>query len=287
LVGFKSAKNLNLPGKINSWPAVPVELRLAEPEVHVWVSSLRLSSDALAGLLGMLSPCERERAGKFRFEIHRHRFIAGRGLLRTLLGHYLQLNPSKLNFIYSPQGKPALEPRRSWAGLHFNLSHAEDLALFAVTQVGPVGIDVESIRPVPEMADLVARFFSRREKELFQKIPPNGQPAVFFNLWTRKEALLKATGEGITEHLNQVEVSFLPNEPAQVLTISGNSEVAARWTLDALAPVPGFVGAVAVQARNIAICWQDSNGRLPFFGYDKEWQSGRSLACSPISGTEL
>lgn len=250
---------LSLPDEINPWPAAPAELRLAAHEVHVWASSLRVSSDILTGFMAMLSPLEKEHAGKFKFHLHRNRFIAGRGLLRTILGRYLQTRPSKLDFVYSPQGKPALDLKSGGAGFHFNLAHTEDLALFGVTRVGPVGVDVESIRPVKEIGDLVARFFSQRENMSFQKVPMGGKPAAFFNFWTRKEALLKATGEGITSSLNLVEVSFLPDEPARVLAISGDSKKAASWSLHALSPAPGFVGAVAIQARNISLCCWNSN----------------------------
>jgi 4'-phosphopantetheinyl transferase len=256
---------LSLPDEINPWPAAPAELRLVGHEIHVWASSLSVSSDVLTGLTATLSPLEKEHAGKFKFDLHRNRFIAGRGLLRTILGRYLQISPSKLDFAYSPQGKPALDLKSGGAGLHFNLAHTEDLALFVVTRVGPVGVDVESIRPVKEMSDLVARFFSQRENELFQKLPTSTKPRAFFNLWIRKEALLKAAGEGIMCSLNLVEVSFLPDEPARVLAISGDSEKAASWSLHALSPAPGFVGAVAIQARNTSLrCWNSNDvGRLP------------------------
>jgi len=256
---------MSLPDEINPWPDPPDELRLAGHEVHVWAASLRVSSDVLTGLTATLSPLEKEHAGKFKFDLHRNRFIAGRGLLRTILGRYLQISPSKLDFVYSPQGKPALDLKSGGAGLHFNLTDTEDLVLFVVTHIGPVGVDVESIRPVKEMGDLVARFFSQRENELFQKVSPDKKPTAFFNLWTRKEALLKATGEGITRSLNLVEVSFLPDEPACVLAISGDLEKAASWSLHALSPAPGFVGAVAIQARNTSLrCWNGNDvRRLP------------------------
>lgn len=251
---------MSLPDEINPWPPPPDVLRLAGHEIHVWASSLRVSSDVLTDLMATLSPLEKERAGKFCFDLHRNRFIAGHGLLRTILGRYLQTSPSKLNFIYSPEGKPVLEQKFEGAKLHFNLADTEDLMLFAVTHVGPVGVDIEHIRPVEEMDNLVARFFSQRENELFQKVPPGGKLTAFFNLWTRKEALLKATGEGITCSLNLVEVSFLPDEPARVLAISGDSEKAASWSLHALSPAPGFVGCVAVQARNTNLrCWNGND----------------------------
>ena len=205
----------------------------------------------------MLSASELDRAGKFRFDRHRNRFIAGRGFLRVILGRCLRSDPALIEFSYSRLGKPEFAPGFDGRGLHFNLGHSEDLALFAVTKLGPVGVDVERIRVVKDVDDLVARFFSARENGLFQNLALSEKPSAFFNLWTRKEALLKATGDGITGGLNRVDVSFLPDEPARLLSMSGDAEKAARWSLRELSPADGFVGAVAIQEKNIQVrCWR-------------------------------
>jgi 4'-phosphopantetheinyl transferase len=188
-----------------------------------------------------------------RFDVHRDRFIAGRGWLRTVLGRYLQTDPALIDFTYSKLGKPALPIAFESTKLNFNLAHSEDLALLAVTQLGTVGVDVECIRPIKNVEDLVARFFSRRENELFQKLPLEERPAAFFNLWTRKEALLKATGEGIAGGLDRVEVSFQAHEPAQLLALPDGSGEAAQWSLSELIPAPGFCGAVAIQSKPIHV----------------------------------
>ena len=143
------------------------------------------------------------------------------------------------------------------AQIHFNLAHSGDLALLAITRVGPVGIDVERIREVKDAADLVARFFCARENELFQRLPAIEKPGAFFNLWTRKEALLKATGEGIGKALSEVEVSFLPGEPASLVSIAGDTDRAARWSLHELTPAAGYVGAVAIEAQNVRCVMRD------------------------------
>jgi len=114
-------------------------------------------------------------------------------------------------------------------------------------------VDVEGVRPIKNVDELVARFFSPRENELFQKVPDGEKPAAFFNLWTRKEALLKATGEGITRSLNLVEVSFSPGEPARLVAISGDAEKAAEWSLRELSPATGYTGAIAIQARDVTV----------------------------------
>lgn len=161
--------------------------------------------------------------------------------------------PAALRFDYSSNGKPALAGEFVGAGVHFNLAHSEDLALVAVTRIGMVGVDVERVRVTKDADELVSRFFSPRESELFRKVPTEEKPAAFFNLWTRKEALLKATGEGITRSLSLVEVSFLPGEAARLQAVAGDTAKTKEWTLRELSPAPEFAGAVAIQAENVSV----------------------------------
>lgn len=237
-----------------AWPAGPIEPSLAPDEVHVWAASLSVPTAVLAALSITLSAEERERAARFKFDLHRNRFIVGRGILRELLGRYTGANPEELDFAYADHGKPQLT---SGSDLQFNLAHSDDIGLFAFSRHGPLGVDVEQVRRINNVDDLVARFFSARENDLFQKLSDDQKPGAFFNLWTRKEALLKATGEGITGGLNRVEVTFLEDEAARLLAIDGNPVPARDWILSSLAPAPGFVGAVAVQSTHIKVsCWR-------------------------------
>ena len=229
------------------WPSRSDAAPLADKDIHVWATALAAPANVLEDFARNLSPDETERAKKFKFEKHQNRYIAGRGALRAILGQYLHAPPADLRFAYLTNGKPTLADKFASAGIHFNLAHTGDLALVAVTRLGMVGVDVESVRPVKNVDELIARFFSSRENELFQKVPDHEKPAAFFNLWTRKEALLKATGEGITRSLSLVEVSFLPGEPARLIAISGDAKAGEGWGLRELAPATGFTGAVAVQ----------------------------------------
>ena len=229
------------------WASRPNIPPLAGNEIHVWATVLAAPANILEGLFHHLSPDEKERANKFKFEKHRNRYIAGRGVLRTILGQYLSVDPADLRFVYAENGKPTLAEEIAGAGIHFNLAHTGELALLAVTRIGRIGVDVESVRSVKNVDELVARFFSSRENALFQKVPEENKPAAFFNLWTRKEALLKATGEGITRSLSLVEVSFLPGEPARLVAISGDTMKAAQWSLRELSPATGYAAAVAIQ----------------------------------------
>lgn len=235
------------------WPTHSGDLQLARDEIHVWAAPLSVESEFLEVFARTLSPDEKARAYRFKFEKHRNRFIAGRGFLRKILGRYLQINPEDLRFDYSTNGKPGFASGFADGGIHFNLAHSEELAIIAVTHIGPVGVDVECVRAMKDMDQLVARFFSTRENELFQKVPADEKPAAFFNLWTRKEALLKATGEGITRSLSLVEVSFLAGEPARLVAVAGDAEKAKEWCLKELAPAAGFVGAVAAKSTRVNI----------------------------------
>jgi 4'-phosphopantetheinyl transferase len=238
-------------------PIQPGQLQLSEDEIHIWASCLDVARTALTVFAASLSKEERIRAKKYRFRRHQYRFIAGRGLLRAIVSQYLHIDPAKLVFEYNSHGKPEVTRQFNSSGIHFNLSHSDDMALFAVTIVGPVGIDIERLRLIKDAGELVNWFCSPRERELFQNLDSREKQRAFFHLWTRKEAFLKATGEGISRLLNQVEVSFRPREPAQLIAVLGESKRATRWSIHGLSPAPGFVAAVAIQAKNVRLrCWK-------------------------------
>ncbi len=238
-----------------AWHPPPESLTLGSDEVHVWRATLDRSAAALQRLLQTLSEDESARADRFYFQRDREHFIAARGLLRSLLGGYLSFPPEQLRFGYSPHGKPSLPGE--WSELHFNLSHSHALALYAVTRGREVGIDLEYIRP--ELADepIAERFFSAREAGALRSLPASLQPEGFFNCWTRKEAYIKARGEGLTISLDQFEVSLAPGEPAALLSVNSDPAEASRWSLRELAPGPGYVAAIAVEGEGWQIqCWE-------------------------------
>jgi 4'-phosphopantetheinyl transferase len=212
--------------------------------VNVWAVPLDLSAEEVAACLSVLDSSEKERAARRRFEPHRKRFIAARGSLRMVLGRYLQKRPNEIEFAYGPHGKPSLQFPHS--PIEFNATDSDDLVLIALSTAGPVGVDVERIRAVRDADALVKRFFSARENDLFRKLSNDQKPAAFFNLWTRKEAFLKGTGEGIGHSLNRVEVSFLPGEPAAFLP-GATLEGLTGWSLHALNPADGFAAALATR----------------------------------------
>lgn len=198
-----------------------------------------------------LAPDERERAERFHFERDRWRFVVGRGVLRTILGCYLELEPGQLKFCCGPYGKPGLAkmPSTRENRLYFNLAHSQGLALYAVTREHEIGVDVEYIRAIPEMEQIAARFFSAQENAVLRSLPPGQRQEAFFNCWTRKEAYIKAIGDGLAQPLAEFNVSLAPGEPTRLLSIKGDVQAAALWSVQALTPAPGYVAALAVKGH--------------------------------------
>lgn len=248
-----------------AWPAGPADVSLTPGEVHVWAVSLDSPDSERQLCFANLSGDERQRASRFLHEVHRHRFIAAHGALRAILARYLDRPACSLKFRFGPNGKPELAADFDHT-LYFNLAHSENLALIAVGTNSSIGVDVERVRWLNDFDELVARFFSPRETDAFRRLDAASKPQAFFNLWTRKEAWLKATGEGIGYSLNRVEVSFLHGEPAKLLALPpGLNGQPAQWSLIELAPATDFTGSLAINATDVELkCWAwDAASTLP------------------------
>jgi 4'-phosphopantetheinyl transferase len=240
-----------------NWPAPPALWSLGVREAHVWAATLARSEEDISRCAQALSADELDRANRFRFERDRRRFIAGRGLLRAILSHYVGREPPQIKFDYSSRGKPTLAEDPAHETLHFNLAHSDDLLLLAVTRDCAIGVDVERLRILKDAEDMAERFFSVQESSGLKALPEAQKPAAFFRLWTRKEACLKATGAGITEFLSEAQVSYLADEPARLTSLFGDSRAGEQWRLCELAPAAGFVAALAVAAPDTQIKhWQ-------------------------------
>lgn len=239
-----------------SWLPFPATLTLSNNEVHVWRAALDQPSSHMKTLARILSTDERKRAERFHFERDKRRFTIARGVLRTILGQYLGLEPSQLKFAYGPQGKPYLAEQYADKHLEFNLTHSHELALYAFTSGREIGIDLEYMRAMPDMKGVAARFFSAKENAVLDKIPTNQKVEAFFNCWTRKEAYIKARGEGLSMPLDEFDVSLSPGEPAALIRVRNDPQEATRWSLQALEPAPGYVGALAVKGQEWHLsCW--------------------------------
>jgi 4'-phosphopantetheinyl transferase len=212
--------------------------------VHLWTIRLDEADPDQAAL----SSDERERAVAFRFERDRRRFVAAHAALRSILARYLEVSPESLVFLTGARGKPMLDPARHGAAVHFNLSHSHELALVAVIRDRDVGVDVERARAVPDLEGLVARFFAPAEQAALGRLPADRRPEAFFRVWTLKEAYLKACGDGLSRELRHIVVDLdadAQRARVQALDRPGDD---CRWEVFTLAPEPGYVAAIAIEA---------------------------------------
>ena len=251
------------------WASPPVAPVLAQTDVHVWRFPLNQPDAVVSAFRQILADDEQARADRFHFEVDRRHFIAARGCLRTLLSRYVKVPPEKIRFGYSDHGKPRLVCSSAPEQLvHFNVTHSEGLALYALTRVGEVGVDLERIRPEFAGTDIARRFFSPAEVACLETLPREMWPAAFFNCWTRKEAFIKAKGVGLSLPLNEFDVTLAPTEPAAVLRTGWDEGEAALWSLRAIDASPGYAAAVALRAHD----W-----RLTLWRVDEE----AMLGCKP------
>ena len=228
----------------------PVQITPPGPdEVRVWLAGLDPGAAVVDGLVAVLSADERERAARFHFRRDAMRWIVARVTLREILGACLQMEAAAVAFTYGRKGKPALAGPRGPVDLQFSVSHSSDLAAYALTVGAPVGVDVERLRAVEQLETVAERTFSRRECAALRGLPVELRPTGFFNCWTRKEAYIKALGEGLSYPLDRFSVSLAPGVPARLESVDDAPAHVESWTLEAL-PVPaGFAGAVVMGAR--------------------------------------
>lgn len=226
-------------------------------EVHVWQVTLDLAQDEVERLKRWLSTDELGRAERLIFADHRKRFIAARGSLRAILGRYLNIAPADICFEYALHGKPQLAAIHVLPQpLYFNLAHSEEIALIAVTGIGAVGIDVERIRPAYPSEQVARNFFSPGEIGRLGKLPAHEYDHAFFHCWTRKEAFIKATGQGLLLPLDQFEVSLPHEESATLLRTDWNPDEAANWSLHQLEAGAGYAASLAVRGHDFQLkCW--------------------------------
>jgi 4'-phosphopantetheinyl transferase len=235
------------------WLNPPDTLILSEKEVHVWRADLAINEYFQSAFLELLSPDEKNRAGKFRFPEDRRNFIAARAILRLLLGKYLARGAAEISFHYSKFGKPGIADDNSF---QFNISHSQNMALFAFTKKFDIGVDIEFVNPDIEVKDIAANFFSANEIMNLLALPEEQQALGFFNCWTRKEAFIKAVGEGLSFPLDKFEVSLEPGKPAKLLATDWDREAVSKWSLYSISPGVNFVGCLAMEGFvNDVICW--------------------------------
>ena len=216
--------------------------------VHVWQASQDLFTAEMANLSAILSPDERHRKARFRFEKDQSQFTIARGLLRTLLGSYLGCPPNTISFSFSDKGKPSLA-RPAGSDIHFNVAHSGGLILLAFSRTRRIGIDVEKIRHDFAVDEIAERFFSEAERTCLRQWPATERHEAFFRCWTRKEAYIKATGDGLSLPLSQFDVSLTANDPARLLATRPIATEADHWSMHNIEVVAGYAAALVVERK--------------------------------------
>jgi 4'-phosphopantetheinyl transferase len=222
---------------------------LADDHIHVWRASLTLDQATLRSLESTLADNERARAERFVFESDRDRFIAAHGFLHDLLGAYLRCPPKTIDFTYDPHGKPFVASRGPRTDVCFNLSHSHEVALIAIGRKRQIGIDIELIRPEFAGEEIARRYFSAKEIDELGKLPAESRAEGFFLCWTRKEAYVKARGDGLHVPLDSFSVSVSPDAPA---TLSSSDE--SRWRIESFVPSliyePQYAASVVAEGKH-------------------------------------
>lgn len=230
-------------------PSPAVSFQLTSGEVHTWCVSLDVPPGTSACLYATLTPDERERSARFRFERDRRHFIAAHGVLRQLLGCYLQTDPRRISYVHNAFGKPRLSTDFG-SRLTFNLSHSAGLALIALAADCLVGVDLEYARVQSDYAEIARRFFSAAEIERLTAVPSHLYAEAFFSCWTKKEAYVKACGEGLSIPLDSFSVPLASDPahgPVNVRVAADDTAAAKQWSFYTLQPAPGYIGALAVE----------------------------------------
>jgi 4'-phosphopantetheinyl transferase len=219
-------------------------LQLTSVDVHLWQAGL---DKRLADCVERhLSADEISRAGRFHFDKDRNHFVAARGLLRMLLSAYLGISSEKVRFSYAEKGKPGLQVGHQSA-INFNLAHSHGRAVYAFSHAREVGVDLEYMRDDLASDEIAERFFSEREVKMLAAVPAEFRKQAFFNCWTRKEAYIKARGEGLSMPLDGFDVSLRPDEPAALLANHKEPAEVTRWSMQSIPVPPGYVAALCAE----------------------------------------
>src|SRR2546425_2209742 len=219
----------------------------ADGAIDIVVARLNQRLAAVRALSVWLSDGERQRASRFAFDRDRRRFVVTRARLRQLLGVRLGMRPDSVELVYGERGKPALARGYAGSDLRFNVSHSDDVAVYAFSSGGKIGCAVEAVRVIRDADDIAACFFSRHENEAYLALDWRDKPRGFFNCWTRKEAFIKALGDGLYHPLERFDVSLAPGEPARILRVENTPGDCCGWHMESFSPALGFVAAGVVE----------------------------------------
>lgn len=231
----------------STWPVQAFGRPLAGDEIHVWRIDLDELGAAPGRFWGVLDAAELARAASYHFAQHRQRFVVARGALRHILGYYLGQAPAAVPLQVTSYGKPYVVHDATLPPLQFNLAHAQAIALLAITWQRRVGIDVEQVRDLPDGLSIAQHFFAAAEAQALHSLPAERQTQAFFDCWTRKEAFVKAVGEGLSYPLHRFTVSLQPHEPAPLLHVDDDPQANQHWTMITLQPAAGYTAALVAE----------------------------------------
>jgi len=232
------------------WKIPKNPIHIKPKVIHIWVADiLSYSTLHLEQLKQCLSQDELEHASRYYFEKDKKYYITSRGILRKILSNYLTMKPEKIKFSYNPYGKPYLCNKFHTKNFNFNLSHSGDLALYIFSANFDVGIDLEKFQLIEGFIDIAMQFFSPNEFLKLKSIPHDQQLTAFFKCWTRKEAFIKAIGNGLSHPLDQFEVTLAPNETAMFVNIISKSTAASEWSLYSFTPKPNYEASFAFKGK--------------------------------------
>lgn len=217
-------------------------------EVHIWLIPFDKIINEISFFEDLLSQNELSRAGRFYFEMDKNKFIVGRGILRLIISKYSGIFPSQINFIYNEFGKPSLEKGQNSMFLEFNTSHSASFVTIGITIVAQIGIDIENLERKSDLLELAKRYFAEGEYTKLSSLPKELLTEGFYNCWTRKEAFIKALGNGLSYPLDTFEVTLAPYEETRFSKIAGGN--VDEWKLINIKPPSKYVGAIAINRKS-------------------------------------
>lgn len=216
--------------------------------VHIWEGRLDVPDRIAAAARSLLSHDELARADRFIYDRHRRRYTVAQAHLRRVLAQLTATRPEAIDFRFGRHGKPSLP-----GGPSFNQSHSEERIMIAVAAGGRLGVDIEEVREVKYMLGIADRNFGADEAARIRAAPGHERLNLFFRLWTRKEAFLKALGVGLTHPLRTFSVDPTPGAGQGLLRVDGLPEDPARWHVGGVSCAAGAEAALAVDRTGIAV----------------------------------
>lgn len=229
-------------------------MKIPANEIHIYRSVLEKHKPELKRFEVILSSDELEKANRYKFENDRNNYIVCRAILRNIIGSYLSLDPSEVTFSYSEKGKPYIKGNN----IKFNLAHSKGFAVYAFALENEIGIDVEYLKAIPDAIKIAERYFSEYEIDELKKTDTAKIENLFFICWTRKEAFIKAIGEGLSYPLTDFSVPLKPGEEPKLLRIKNNSCEVQNWSLYNIDVIRNYTSALAVKSGELKIIYKNT-----------------------------